>query len=188
VDLEVDPGYLRIARVRRSDRSAGRSVPTTQLDDLPQPASGRWRFVVGEGQTDVVSPGIDKGFGLWALARHLQPCSTDPLLELAVGDTESDVPMLRLARRPFAPANASPGLRASQVPVLRSAYQSGLAESVGHVIGHRPGTCGLCAPKSMTPERKLLLQVLSVQEGGGAGMPRRLGSLASAVARRGIRR
>ena len=146
-DLDVDTGYRRIARVRLVDGRAGRSVASTHLEDLPQPAGGRWQLIVGEGQTDIVGPGIDKGLGLRALARRLQPGASDPILELAVGDTEYDLPMLRLARRPFAPANASPALQAHQIPVLRSGYQMGLAESVGHLIGHRPGACDLCAPR-----------------------------------------
>jgi hypothetical protein len=40
----------------------------------------------------------------------------------------------------------------------------------------------------MSPERRLLLKVLSVQEAGGSGIPRRLLSLVSAAAVRELRR
>jgi hypothetical protein len=186
-ELDVDPRYRRITRVRLLDGDRGRSVPASHLDSLPEPAGGSWQFVVGEGQTDIVVPGIDKGVGLRALAERLQPSSTPPL-ELAVGDTESDMPMLRLARRPFAPANASRALRDRGVPLLRYGYQRGLVESVGQLTGHAPGACRVCAPLSMSPERKRLLQLLSVQEAGGRGMPRRIGALTWGVATRGLLR
>lgn len=183
-DLEVDVGYRHIVRVRRSTGGGLRFVPPAELAELAAlaepPTGGSWHFVVGEGQTDILPPDIDKGRGLQALAARLQPDAdpSAPALALAVGDTEADLPMLRLARLPFAPTNAHARLRQSGVPIVRSAHQKGLAEAVGHLLGHEPGQCSLCRPRAMTANRRLLVQLLSVQEAGGRGMPMRVARLA----------
>jgi hydroxymethylpyrimidine pyrophosphatase-like HAD family hydrolase len=179
--LDVDPDYHFIARVRRS---GGGPVPPAELTSLPGSPHGSWQFVVGQGQTDIVCPGIDKGRGFRALAARLSGPSRP---NLAVGDTEADLPMLNVAERAFAPANAR-GLRGRGVEVLGTSYQCGLAEAVGHLIGHQPGRCATCRPPAMESRRHRLLQLLSTQEAGPRGMPRRALQLAWVAAARQARR
>jgi hydroxymethylpyrimidine pyrophosphatase-like HAD family hydrolase/adenine/guanine phosphoribosyltransferase-like PRPP-binding protein len=173
--LDVDPDYRFITRVRRR---GGGPVPPTELTSVPGTPHGAWQFVVGEGQTDIVCPGIDKGRGFRALAARLSAPS-EP--SLAVGDTEADLPMLRLAQHSFAPGNAR-GLRDHGVNVLGPSYQTGLVEAVGQMIGHQPGRCAMCRPPAMESRRRKLLQLLSTQEAGPRGMPRRAARLAWAAA------
>jgi hypothetical protein len=179
--LEVDPDYHLIARVRRR---GGGPVPPAELTSLPGPPHGSWQFVVGLGQTDIVCPGIDKGRGFRALAARLSAPSGP---HFAVGDTEADLPMLRLAQRALAPANAR-GLREAGVQVLDTSYQRGLADAVAHLIGHQPGRCPTCRPPAMERRRHRLLQLLSTQEAGLRGMPRRAARLAWVAAATQVRR
>jgi hydroxymethylpyrimidine pyrophosphatase-like HAD family hydrolase len=187
-NVDVDAGYRNIARVRHSNRDG--FVPLTELEGLPEPAFGSWQYIVGDGQTDIVAPGIDKGRGLRALAARVQrPDRCGPAdIALAVGDTEADLPMLRLAERAYAPANATSGLRASSVPVVRGAYQRGLSEAVGQLIGHPPGQCPICRPPIMGAGRTELLQLLSTQEAGQRGMPGRVARLAAGLLTKEARR
>ena len=61
------------------------------------------RVVHGQGQTDFVWAGADKGTGLRALAARL----SEPGCALAVGDTASDLPLFECAALARAPRNAS---------------------------------------------------------------------------------
>jgi hypothetical protein len=97
---------------------------------------------------------------------------TEPGIELAVGDTEPDLPMLALARHAYAPANASASVRAAGVTVLRSSYAAGVAAAVGRVLGHPPGRCPTCAIARHTPETRLVFALLAAQESGARGLPR----------------
>src|SRR5439155_8628767 len=96
---------------------------------------------------------------------------------LAVGDTASDLPMFALAEHSLAPASADAAVRRSAVDRVGSSYQAGLAEAVGKLLGHPPGACAVCRPPAVSRRTKLLLDVLSVQEAGPAGVLRRLPGL-----------
>jgi hydroxymethylpyrimidine pyrophosphatase-like HAD family hydrolase len=137
------------------------------------PDRTRLRIIRGERQTDFVARATDKGRGLEVLARVVaESTGTEPGIELAVGDTESDLPMLALARHAYAPANASASVRAAGVTVLRSSYAAGVAAAVGRVLGHPPGRCPTCAIARHTPETRLVLALLAAQESGARGLPR----------------
>lgn len=149
---------------------------------------GRVRVVPGDLQTDFVAAGADKGRGLLALAELLDGAGSDPDIALAVGDTAADLPMLSLARRSFAPANAASELR-GQVRLLRRSYQSGLLEAVRRQLGHSPRRCTSCRPPGPhSRESALLLTVLAAVDGGGAHRIARAGALALRLAARGRRR
>jgi GT2 family glycosyltransferase/hydroxymethylpyrimidine pyrophosphatase-like HAD family hydrolase len=187
--LDVDGDYQHIARVRHCSQSTpGRIRPATLravVRQLCQPAD--WQTIEGEGQIDLVPVGADKGRGILALLHQLgDGGGASPPLRFAVGDGPADLPMLALARLPFAPANAASSLRGAGVEVLRSSYQAGLAEAVSRLIGHAPGRCPTCQAPRHPPARRWLLQVLSVQEAGTHGIPvRALRVAASAVGMRG---
>src|SRR6202021_1213969 len=75
------------------------------------------------------------------------------------GDRAPDIPMLALAKRPFAPAHGKQAL-GGRCSVTRGSYQKGFAEAVGSLLGHAPGSCAQCALASPSAERRLLLAQL----------------------------
>src|SRR5439155_4355676 len=91
----------------------------------------------------------------------------DQPLALAVGDSASDLSMMRLARAAYAPANADAAVREAGVEILAEPYQRGLAAAVSRVIGHAPGGCQVCAPPPLEPRTRLLLQLLGLQDATG---------------------
>ncbi len=175
--LEVDPRFRYAVRVRAQGRRR-RSVAPYLLGSLPSPPGGPWQVIVGEDQTDLVLPGMDKGHALKALAQHLDGRSADGGLALAVGDSLADVSMLLMAKKAFRPANSDEALGGAGIPLLRHSYQRGFAEAVERLIGHPPGGCPACRPPEQSSNRRLLLDILSVQEDGPKGMARGAGRLA----------
>ena len=174
--VHVDPAYRYTVRAFRIDAD-GRRTALEPGDVRAAVAvlseAGRVSVVRGAAQTDFTVAGIDKGKGVAELAGRLSDDSEH--LALAVGDTEADLSMLRLAHLAFAPANAQPSLRRSDigVQVVRAPYQAGLALAVERLIGHAPGACARCRPPSLAPEAKLVLDILSAQERGRLGIARR---------------
>jgi hypothetical protein len=159
----------------------------------------RVRVIVGDGQTDFVPTGVDKGRGLCVLAAHLggghggspasgpaagpagEPAGVPARVALAVGDSASDLPMFAVAQLARAPRNADSIVRGSGVRVLNRYYQAGLAMAVAEIIGHRPTTCDRCATGELSPGTTLLLTVLSAQQNGIVGLPRQVARLATWV-------
>jgi trehalose-6-phosphatase len=180
--VDVDPAYRYIVRAYRRDRSGTRrALPAETVAaalgcDAP---AARIRPVVGQGQTDFVPAGVDKGAGLRCLVADLG----EDRIALAVGDTISDLPMLRLAERAFAPANADRALRAAGVPLLSRRYQLGLAQATARLLGHQPGRCPICAVPEAGEARRLLLTLLGAREAGARGLAR----AALVLSRRGSR-
>jgi hypothetical protein len=131
-------------------------------------AAGRveLRAIPGDSQTDFVPAEVDKGTGLRALVERLH----GDRVALAVGDTGEDLPMLRMAERGVAVGNADAVLRRRAVPRTRRPYQSGVAQAVGELIGHRPGGCPACALPAPSQRRRLVLELLRAQERGRAGI------------------
>jgi hypothetical protein len=175
----LDPGYRHSIRAYSVDAQGRRSalasdVTTSALTRTGAP--GRFRAIVAASQTDFTLAHIDKGTGLRALAKQLGEgvdAPRGPILAFAVGDSSHDLPMLRLAARAFAPANADPALRdgrsvgSADVEVVRRPYQAGLLLAVASFLGHAPRRCRVCAPSTpVTPEARLLLSILGGLDGG----------------------
>jgi hydroxymethylpyrimidine pyrophosphatase-like HAD family hydrolase len=133
----------------------------------------RIRAVEGEGQTDFIATGVDKGTGLRALTARLGNAEDDPAerIALAVGDTVADLPLAALASRACAPAHAHALRRSGAFDVMPRPYQAGLAQAVRELIGHAPGRCRVCRMPRLAPERRMLLTVLAAQERGARGLP-----------------
>jgi hydroxymethylpyrimidine pyrophosphatase-like HAD family hydrolase len=138
----------------------------------------------GFAQTDFMVSRIDKALGLAALVEQL-PGTADPLakkpLAFAIGDSRSDMPLLMLAGRAFAPRNADSELRDAGVEVMPGECQVGLAQAVANLLGHQPGGCPRCAGPQLGGDAELLLGVLSAQNAirwaklpRAAGLARRL--------------
>ncbi|MFI5643833.1 HAD family hydrolase [Kitasatospora sp. NPDC051705] len=167
----------------RSPRDGRRHAPEPQAVAalLAEEPFGRlFTTVPGQAQTDFVPRGCGKAPGARALLARL---GADGPPALAVGDGVADVELLGWAGHGAAPANAERAVRAAGVPVTRRAYQAGLAEAVGRLIGHRPGGCPLCRAPRPPADARALLAVLAVPEAGRSGAPLRLARLAVAAAR-----
>ena len=85
----------------------------------------------------------DKGKGLLALLSLARLAATDVT---AIGDSEPDLAMFRVAARSFAPANVSCRREAQLLGchIAKSAYQPGLLEIARRIIHPRGGACRYC--------------------------------------------
>ena len=171
----LDDDYTHAIRAFvRDSRGARGPLPPEMIAEAQRVAAAEQvSRVEGDDQTDFVPQSIDKGRGVRSLAAALvagAPVDGDAPLEFAVGDTVTDIPLLALAKRPFAPAHGKQAL-GGQFTVTRGGYQQGFAEAVGSLIGHAPGSCAQCGLASPSAERRLLLGVLGVRERGMRRLP-----------------
>ncbi|MFZ0217215.1 MAG: HAD hydrolase family protein [Candidatus Dormiibacterota bacterium] len=167
--VRVDPAYRCSVRVHIVDADGGRrAVPESLVREALVSADARGiRAVQGRRQTDLVPARVTKATGLKALADELGTPSAP--LAMAIGDTVSDLEMLREARLALAPANADAGLRKSGVTVLRHPCQRAVRDAATRLLGHRPGACPVCRTMATDPDTALLLRLLSLVEPGRSG-------------------
>lgn len=178
--IEVDQGFRWVTRASVWTPEEGRRAPdpgvvANALQGLEQ----HFRLVPGWSQIDLVPGGADKNLGLRVLVEKLG-CQVGlaPPLELAMGDSASDLPMLRLARLAVAPANGRPSLgTAPGVRFTRHEHQRGLGEAVAMLTGHRPAACGTCRGPRLTPEARLLHGILGAHDQPRALRPLRVWAL-----------
>jgi hydroxymethylpyrimidine pyrophosphatase-like HAD family hydrolase len=189
----LDNSYRYAVRAFRIDNSANRrglSVDEATAILRSLPSGDRLKPIFGQRQTDFMVKSVDKGTGLQALMKRLVADDSNPTLAFAVGDTEYDLPMFRLAEAAFAPRNADAAVRAHAAAPGRSRrfqlvsrpFQAGLFQSVARVLGHEPGQCHVCAAAKVSTEARLLLSVLAAQDRGKFG---KLASAASLYLRAG---
>lgn len=143
------------------------------------PGRDRLRPIIGLGQTDFMVTTVDKGTGLTALAELLGGPSgngaDEPILAFAAGDTISDLPMFRLAKHAFAPANADAAVRESaqmnggRVHVMGASFQAGLLQATTQFLGHDTRRCALCRPPAFQQETHLFLTLLAARDRRGWG-------------------
>ena len=164
----ADPRWRTVHAYRLSQRGHPRGLEPDLVEAVLAAADGGLRHIPGWAQTNFIPAGIDKAAGLRALVEMIAPeiAGFEQPLALAVGDTEPDLPMLGLAARRWAPANASSDVRAHGVRVASRRFQAGLAEAVADLVGHWPGTCPICRPPQVAGDDRLLLQTLAAQDAG----------------------
>jgi hydroxymethylpyrimidine pyrophosphatase-like HAD family hydrolase len=137
-------------------------------------AADRVYAIQGDHQTDFMVKRLDKGVGLRAwLVAFSMPGGNTPnhrVIEMAVGDSASDLPMFSLARQAFAPASASGVVKQAGVHVTARPHQRGLEQAVARLVGHTPGGCMLCRHVTLPPQTAFMQDLLSVQENGQWGM------------------
>ena len=109
--------------------------------------------------TTFVSKAVDKGTGLSVLRNWVLGPDAETV---AIGDSESDLPMFRAATRSFAPAQIScaPQARLLGCQIARHSYQRGLldiARSLAHSDGRR---CERCAEGATWPSSQDLFMEL----------------------------
>jgi hypothetical protein len=169
-ELSGLPGVVLDSRYRYSVRARavrGGPLPADLVAGLALAARPGIRLVAGQGQTDFVWAGADKGAGLRALAARL----SQPGCALAVGDTVADLPMFGSATLARAPRNARLGTAGGGIRRTRHAYQAGLLDACADLLGHRPGRCPACRPPSFTPRTRAMLALLDLRAGGLASVP-----------------
>jgi hydroxymethylpyrimidine pyrophosphatase-like HAD family hydrolase len=93
--------------------------------------------------TAIVAKEADKGTGLTALRNFVLG---DDAETIAVGDTEHDLPMFRMASRSFAPSNINCRVQAQLLgcQIAHYAYQRGLLEIVTKIIDANKERCEQC--------------------------------------------
>ena len=156
-DIEVDERHHYIVRTR----SGSGPMPEDLAREIGSSVGGLLRIVHGEGQTDFVPVGVDKGTGLRALAAQLRG-----RVVLAVGDSTEDVAMFaEAACRPCA-TECERQVRSAGIQVTRGAYQAGLADACSELLGHPPGGCSRCRPQELSGRSAILCAVLGLREGG----------------------
>jgi len=168
--VKLDGAYRYSVRAFRTDSKGRRSPPARGLTDsvIERSAEGpaTLRAVIGDDQTDFVAARVDKGLAVRALAAALGRGGEPRKVALAVGDTGSDVPMLDQAALAFAPAHARKAFWGTGVEIVGAPYQAGLAQAVGKLLGHAPGTCPVCKAPELSEDDALLVSLLSVGERG----------------------
>jgi hydroxymethylpyrimidine pyrophosphatase-like HAD family hydrolase len=167
--VRIDPGFTRCVRASQYHETSRRATGLSP-DTLRRVAAGHsgFRAVIGDAQTDFVPSNVDKAS---AVRRLLSLMGESATVELAVGDTAMDLGILRMARIGLAPAHARQALRGEGVQFTRSAYQNGLAQAVGRLLGHQPGGCPTCRAPRLTTSEQLVLSLLSAAQGGRRGLP-----------------
>ncbi|WP_037366115.1 HAD hydrolase family protein [Amycolatopsis orientalis] len=165
-DVVLDPDFEHVVRARRASGGALRREQASRALDGPPETAPHVRVVAGDEQTDFVAAGVDKGTALRLLAEKL-----GAPVALAVGDTATDLPMLRLAALACAPGNADKAVRASEIQVLRRDYALAVSQAVERLLGHRPGSCDACRPPARSRRTRTLLTVLDASNGGARGLP-----------------
>ena len=175
--VELDPRYRYTVRAKAA---GGGPLPAELIASLASAAQPGVRMVQGQGQTDFVWAGVDKGSGLRALAAMLSA----PGCALAVGDSAADLPLFECAGLARAPRNARLGAGATKARLTRHAYQEGLVDACSALLGHRPGECPACHPPAFAPRTKAMLALLDLRANGLASVPGRTITMAGWLARR----
>jgi hydroxymethylpyrimidine pyrophosphatase-like HAD family hydrolase len=177
--VRLDPFYehgIRAYRVDTEGRASGLDETTIRCVLERHGGPERIRAIAAPSQTDFSLVHIDKGRGLCALIEELDGNTNEhgaTEVAFAIGDSVSDLPVLALADRAFAPANADPQLRkraatdAHAIEFVRRPAQAGLLLAVSAFLGHRPGRCDICAPPQPTSlETRMVLAALRALDGG----------------------
>ena len=176
-DVDLDTRYRYTVRARAR---GGGPLPGELIAGLATAAQPGVRMVHGQGQTDFVWAGADKGSGLRALAARLAA----PGCALAVGDSASDLPLFECAGLARAPRNARLGADGSGIRRTRHAYQAGLVDACSALLGHRPGECPACHPPAFAPRTKAMLALLDLRANGLNSVPGRTITVATSLTRR----
>jgi hydroxymethylpyrimidine pyrophosphatase-like HAD family hydrolase len=115
--------------------------------------------------TTILAKEVDKGSGLSALLSWLGQTDTDLT---AIGDSKPDLPMFRVARRCFAPAQISYARLARLLGcrIDRQPYQRGLLNIVRSLVHPEGGRCRRCASceASGPGEQGLFLELLQAAD------------------------
>jgi hydroxymethylpyrimidine pyrophosphatase-like HAD family hydrolase len=144
----------------------GATVPLPSIlirDLMAELKVDRLKFHQTFTDTTVVAKETDKGRGLKAL---LELANKGRLETIAVGDSEPDLPMFRVATRCFAPANVSCPSTASllQCEISGQPYQVGLLQIVRSILHPNGDHCKRCDIAINVPDGDLFFHLLQVAD------------------------
>ena len=166
--IGLDAAYQGAIRAYQLEGSQRRGLPADMIHRVLRNSGvgDMVRAIPGFAQTDFMVADVDKGSGLRALAAQLGVAAgTDRhLAALAVGDTESDLSMFRLAQRRYAPSTADRALQGAGVRFLPRPHQAGLALAAEKLLGHGPGACDRCRPPHLSPAARMFLAALAAHD------------------------
>src|SRR3989475_256218 len=143
----VNDDYRYSLRAYTYERGTTVALPTMLIRNLLAGlGADRLDFHQTYLDTAVLAKETDKGRGLEAL---LALSGTDSYETIAVGDSEADLPMFRVARRSVAPSHIScrPAAVRLGCRIADGAFQPGLlgiVRSIGHSAGGRCDRCRSC--------------------------------------------
>lgn len=171
----TNPYYRYSIKAFKYGNSITGTIPVpTELINSVLAQCGAEDLLVHQTSTDtaVLSPGIDKGTGMIALLQFLDCSKCDTI---AIGDTEPDLSMFRVANRSYAPSHTNVRSAAIQIGchVVSKPFQLGLLEIVRHII-HTDGGKGSLDEKLSFKQKehnKILFDIISDVE---KSKPRRL--------------
>ncbi|HEX2911497.1 MAG TPA: hypothetical protein VH186_11875, partial [Chloroflexia bacterium] len=166
---------VRAYHLRPSGRRHGLSSEEVKAALDKSGTAGLIRSIPGYNQTDFMVVGVDKGTGLREMLAAFEPearTGEQSPVAFAVGDTEADLPMLRMAARAWAPGHSAAAMKNEPVRVTRQAYQAGLKQATAELLGHQPGHCAICRVGPYPDETQQLFGLLEVMDSSKAGKAR----------------
>lgn len=86
----------------------------------------------GDPLLTITAPGVDKGSGLRALCRHL---GVDPAESVAIGDSEVDIPMFKVAGLSVVMSDGTAAAKAEATQITGTADEDGVAQVLESLIG-----------------------------------------------------
>jgi haloacid dehalogenase-like hydrolase len=140
----LNDGYRHSIRAYTFERGATVPLPTTVIRNLMTDLGvNRLHFHQTYIDTAVLAKEIDKGKGLLAL---LELAGQKGLETWAIGDSEPDLAMFRVATRCFAPSHIScrSVARLLGCRIARHSYQRGFLSAVRSMVHPEGGRCGRC--------------------------------------------
>jgi hydroxymethylpyrimidine pyrophosphatase-like HAD family hydrolase len=173
-DVQIDHRHQYVVRARGKHGP----IPADLAREFEASTGGAIRVVMGQGQTDLVPNGIDKGVGLRRLANLLHG-----KVAIAVGDSVEDLAMFAESGVARAPHNADGAVRAAGIRITHGSYQSGLAEACADLLGHPPGDCVICRQPQIPARTAVLCSVLGLREDGLRGLAARTARLTALAER-----
>ncbi|MGB8522551.1 MAG: HAD hydrolase family protein [Candidatus Acidiferrales bacterium] len=157
----LNDGYKYSLRAYTLKGERPTAIPSLLVQDvLAGLGVERLRIVHTGLDTAVLAKEIDKGIGLVALQDFVGLHATEVF---AIGDSEPDLAMFRVATRSFAPGNIScrREARALGTWIADREYQPGLLQSAQRIVHPRGGACDRCLAVARTwPENRSLFTEL----------------------------
>jgi len=162
--VRLAQGFHTALRAYRVDGNRRRvALDPDEVRSVERASGGLLCAHQGIAQTDFVPTGISKADGIARLMELLGAPGEHPAF--AVGDSDADLTMLRMAQRGYVPSHSSRLAHGSIIATRRS-YQRGFAEAVGTELTHEPGSCPTCAPSHAPSGAALIASLLCGLEGG----------------------
>jgi hydroxymethylpyrimidine pyrophosphatase-like HAD family hydrolase len=160
----INDEYQYSIQVYIHEKGATVPLPSILIRDLMAELKvDRLKFHQTFTDTTVVAKETDKGRGLEAL---LELANKGRFDTIAVGDSEPDLPMFRVATRSFAPANIScrPTASLLQCQISDQAYQPGLLQIVRSIVHPSGDRCKRCDIAISAPDGDLFFHLLQVAD------------------------